>query len=202
MKSSQAWVTVLLAVSGLQALAIAGLIAAAPKSTQTAAARPRPTRASPSRSSSTRDRAKARDPHGQGGRAARHRHRRRPRRGGRAKTVALGTVQSVAEAPIIVTASVPGIVAMPTDASALRPGDRLSAKQPVLRLATLVDMAGKNPITTTAGIALQTRRSKPRCGRARSRRRPRSSASRRRATAPAACSLAAWPSGASRSSAV
>ena len=42
MKSSQAWVTVLLAVSGLQALAIAGLIAAAPKSTQTAAVPPAP----------------------------------------------------------------------------------------------------------------------------------------------------------------
>jgi hypothetical protein len=154
MKSSQAWVTVLLAVSGLQALAIAGLIAAAPKSTQTAAAPPASDKGKPVKVELNKETgqkrvtltAKAAERLGIATADVRD-------EAVAPKTVALGTVQSVAEAPIIVTASVPGIVAMPTDASALRPGDRLSAKQPVLRLATLVDMAGKNPITTTAGIA-------------------------------------------------
>ena len=154
MKSSKAWVTVLLTVSGLQALAIAGLIAAAPKLTQTAATPPAPDKGKPVKIELNKETgqkrvtltAKAAERLGIATAEVRDEAVSR-------KTVALGTVQSVAEAPIIVTASVSGIVAMPTDASTLRPGARLAAKQPVLRLATLVDMAGKNPITTTAGIA-------------------------------------------------
>ena len=108
MKSSQAWVTVLLAVSGLQALAIAGLIAAAPKSTQTAAAPPASDKGKPVKVELNKETgqkrvtltAKAAERLGIATADVRD-------EAVAPKTVALGTVQSVAEAPIIVTASVP-----------------------------------------------------------------------------------------------
>jgi hypothetical protein len=149
MKLSQSWVPVLLAVSGLQALAIAGLIAAAPKSTQTAVAPSASDKTKPVKVELNKETgqkrvtltAKAAERLGIAtaevrDEAAAH------------KTVALGTVQSLAGAPITVTASVPGIVTMPADASLPGAGAHLAAKQTVLRLATLAEVAsGKTPIT-------------------------------------------------------
>src|SRR5688572_25837126 len=98
MKSSQAWVTVLLAVSGLQALAIAGLIAAAPKSTQTASAPPASDKGKPVKVELNKETglkrvtltAKAAERLGIATADVRDEAFSR-------KTVALGTVQSVAE---------------------------------------------------------------------------------------------------------
>lgn len=157
MKLSQSWVPVLLAVSGLQALAIAGLIATAPKSSETAAAPSASEKTKPVKVELNKETgqkrvtltAKAAERLGIATAEVRDDAAAR-------KTVALGKVQSLASPPIIVTASVPGIVTVPAEASLPGPGTQLSAKQTVLRLATLADMAaGKMPVTTTAGITTQ-----------------------------------------------
>src|SRR5512134_2296340 len=158
MKLSQSWVPVLLAVSGLQALVIAGLVATAPKSNETVAAPSASEKTKPVKVELNKETgqkrvtltAKAAERLGVATAEVRDDAAAR-------KNIALGTVQSLASAPITVTASVPGIVTVPADASLPGPGAHLSAKQTVLRLATLADLApGKKPVTTTAGITPPT----------------------------------------------
>ena len=151
MKLSQSWVPVLLAVSGLQALVIAGLIATGPKSNGTATAPAAADKAKPVKVELNKETgqkrvtltAKAAERLGIATAEVRDEAAAR-------KTVALGRVYALAGAPITVTAPVAGIVTMPAQGSTPAPGTHLAAKQTVLRMAEIA--GGKKPVTTTAGI--------------------------------------------------